>query len=464
MGALDDITASLTADAKSFAMRKVVDYVAADPIGRLPQALTIIDKLDVRDILLPHRKAVRAIIESPDNNWNQLIRGLWEDVDPEVLRTFLQNVVVNGSIVGYPIQQRAAEEHGCNVPWTMLIDPTSACNLSCKGCWAADYGDKLNLSFSELDRVIEEAKSLGIHVFLFSGGEPLVRKRDIMLLCQRHDDCEFFAFTNATLIDEELADEFLRVKNFVPIISVEGFEEDTDARRGSGTFAAVMRAMELLRERGILFGASCCYTSANAEVIGSERYIDFLIEQGAKFAWFFTYMPVGASAPTDLLATAEDRAFMYRRIRAFRETKPLFTMDFWNDGEFTQGCIAGGRRYLHINANGDIEPCAFIHYSDANIRDTPLLEALKRPLFMAYHDNQPFNGNHLRPCPVLDNKDRLAQMVEASGARSTDLEEPEDAAALCAKTHAAADRWEPVAQRLWEEGHWTSGPNAGRRK
>ena len=111
MGALDDITASLTADAKSFAMRKVVDYVAADPIGRLPQALTIIDKLDVRDILLPHRKAVRAIIESPDNNWNQLIRGLWEDVDPEVLRTFLQNVVVNGSIVGYPIQQRAAEEH-----------------------------------------------------------------------------------------------------------------------------------------------------------------------------------------------------------------------------------------------------------------------------------------------------------------------------------------------------------------
>ena len=102
MGALDDITASLTADAKSFAMRKVVDYVAADPIGRLPQALTIIDKLDVRDILLPHRKAVRAIIESPDNNWNQLIRGLWEDVDPEVLRTFLQNVVVNGSIVGYP--------------------------------------------------------------------------------------------------------------------------------------------------------------------------------------------------------------------------------------------------------------------------------------------------------------------------------------------------------------------------
>ena len=457
MGALDDITASLTADAKSFAMRKVVDYVAADPRGRLPQALTIIDKLDVRDILLPHRKAVRAIIESPDNNWNQLIRGLWEDVDPEVLRTFLQNVVVNGSIVGYPIQQRAAEEHGCNVPWTMLIDPTSACNLSCKGCWAADYGDKLNLSFSELDRVIEEAKSLGIHVFLFSGGEPLVRKRDIMLLCQRHDDCEFFAFTNATLIDEELADEFLRVKNFVPIISVEGFEEDTDARRGSGTFAAVMRAMELLRERGILFGASCCYTSANAEVIGSERYIDFLIEQGAKFAWFFTYMPVGVNASPELIARADQREYMYRQIRSFRETKPIFTIDFWNDGDYIGGCVAGGRAYCHINANGDVEPCAFIHYSDSNIREKTLLEAFSSPLFMAYKEGQPFNENHYRPCPLLDNEGALAEMVERSGAHSTDLESPEDVRGLTGKCACAASRWKPVADKLWEQRRCDAG-------
>ena len=255
--------------------------------------------------------------------------------------------------------------------------------------------------------MIEEAKSLGIHVFLFSGGEPLVRKRDIMLLCQRHDDCEFFAFTNATLIDEELADEFLRVKNFVPIISVEGFEEDTDARRGSGTFAAVMRAMELLRERGILFGASCCYTSANAEVIGSERYIDFLIEQGAKFAWFFTYMPVGVNASPELIARADQREYMYRQIRSFRETKPIFTIDFWNDGDYIGGCVAGGRAYCHINANGDVEPCAFIHYSDSNIREKTLLEAFSSPLFMAYKEGQPFNENHYRPCLCLTTRVHL---------------------------------------------------------
>lgn len=78
----------------------------------------------------------------------------------------------------------------------------------------------------------------------------------------------------------------------------------------------------------------------------------------------------------------------------------LFTMDFQNDGEFVGGCIAGGRNYFHINANGDAEPCVFIHYSNGNIRENTILEILKQPLFMAYHNNQPFNDNMLRPCPI----------------------------------------------------------------
>lgn len=451
--------------AQSAIARKLLAYArGGDPDVQLPKMLKAVDALVPKDYLVEQRALFHEVIDNPDNNWMVLLKSLWADIDPGVLQKVLENFLVNASLVGLRRQDAAATEHGCNVPWALLVDPTSACNLHCTGCWAAEYGDRLNLTFEELDSIVEQGKELGVFFYLFSGGEPLVRKRDVIRLCEKHDDCAFTAFTNATLIDDALAEDMLRVRNFIPAISVEGFEEATDARRGAGTYAAVVRAMDVLRRHRLPFGVSCCYTHANAASIGSEAFVDDLVARGAKFAWFFTYMPVGASAPTDLLATAEDRAFMYRQIRAFRETKPLFTMDFWNDGEFTQGCIAGGRRYLHINANGDIEPCAFIHYSDANIRDTPLLEALKRPLFMAYHDNQPFNGNHLRPCPVLDNKDRLAQMVEASGAHSTDLEEPEDAAALCAKTHAAADRWEPVAQRLWEEGHWTSGPNAGRRK
>lgn len=140
---------------------------------------------------------------------------------------------------------------------------------------------------------------------------------------------------------------------------------------------------------------------------------------------------------------------MYRQIRKFRETKPIFTMDFWNDGEYVHGCIAGGRYYLHINANGDIEPCAFIHYSDSNIHDKTLVEAYQSPLFMQYHDNQPFNNNHLRPCPLLDNPGALTAIVDHSGAHSTDLQNRENVHDLSAKCVQAAENWQPVADELW---------------
>ena len=254
---------------------------------------------------------------------------------------------------------------------------------------------------------------------------------------------------NGTLIDDAFADEMLRVKNLVPAISIEGFEEATDLRRGEGTYRKVIEAMTRLKERKLLFGISCCYTSKNVEVIGSEEYFDSMIDMGAKFAWLFTYMPIGAAAVPELIATAEQRKFMYEQIHKFRKTKPLFTMDFWNDGDAVGGCIAGGRGYCHINANGDMEPCAFIHYSDSNIKEKTLLECYQSPLFMAYRRNQPFNDNMLRPCPVLDNPGRLTQIVEESGARSTDLESPERACDYCNRCVPAAEKWAPVADELW---------------
>lgn len=254
---------------------------------------------------------------------------------------------------------------------------------------------------------------------------------------------------NGTLIDDAFADEMLRVKNLVPAISIEGFEEVTDFRRGEGTYRKVIEAMTRLKERKLLFGISCCYTSKNVEVIGSEEYFDSMIDMGAKFAWLFTYMPIGAAAVPELIATAEQRKFMYEQIHKFRKTKPLFTMDFWNDGDAVGGCIAGGRGYCHINANGDMEPCAFIHYSDSNIKEKTLLECYQSPLFMAYRRSQPFNDNMLRPCPVLDNPGRLTQIVEESGARSTDLESPERACDYCNRCVPAAEKWAPVADELW---------------
>ena len=394
-------------------------------------------------------RGIKEGLADPDNNWNRFVLRLWDGIGAGVRRALFENFVLNGSFLQSERNDELRRKYNCNIPWTMLIDPTSACNLHCTGCWAAEYGNRLNLSYAELEDILRQGKELGIHFYLFSGGEPLVRKADILRLCQAHPDCEFSAFTNGTIIDEAFADEMLRVKNFLPAISVEGFEEATDSRRGAGTFRRVERAMALLRERKLPFGISCCYTRQNVEVIGSEAYFDQMIAWGAKFCWFFTYMPVGSDAVPDLMVTPEQRRFLYEQVRAFRATKPLFTMDFWNDGEYAGGCVAGGRRYLHINANGDIEPCAFIHYSDSNIRDKSILEALQSPLFRAYHAGQPFNDNHLRPCPLLDNPRALQSMVHATGAHSTDLESPEDVDALAGKCERAAENWAPVADSLW---------------
>lgn len=438
---------------KAVGVRLALRYLDRNPDRNIPRIVDILAKWGDPEHIAPRARAVRAMLDGPENNWYQLIRSCWRDIDDGVRRKLFTNFAINSALVGLKRQDEARRKHGCNVPWAILMDPTSACNLHCVGCWAADYGAKLNMDLETLDSIIRQGKELGVHFFIYSGGEPLVRRDDIIKLCEAHTDCVFLAFTNGTLIDVKFADEMLRVKNFVPAISVEGFETETDSRRGAGTYRAVAGAMKILRDRKLPFGVSCCYTSRNTEVIGSEEFFDDMIAKGAKFAWFFTYMPVGVSAAPELLASPEQREYMYRQVRAFRRTKPIFTMDFWNDGEYSGGCVAGGRKYLHISANGDVEPCAFIHYSDSNIHEKTLLEALKSPLFMEYHRGQPFNSNHLRPCPLLDNAGRLAEMVERSGAQSTELESPEDVWALTAKCAPAAERWAPVAGHIWEMSH-----------
>ncbi len=440
---------------KKAALGTALDYIAKDPERNIHKLMGWVDKFTADDPenLAPQRNAVRKVLDEPDSSMYKLIMNIFRDVDTDVIKKVFENFIVNANLIGFPREAELSRKYGCNVPWAILMDPTTACNLRCTGCWAADYGKSLSMSCDELSDIIRQGKELGVYMYLFSGGEPLTRKADIIRLCEEHNDCQFLAFTNGTLIDADFAREMLRVKNFIPAISVEGFEAATDARRGEGTYQAVMAAMARLKAYKLPFGVSCCYTSQNIDSLSSEEFFDHIIDCGAKFAWFFHYMPVGVDAVTELLPRPEQREHMYRKIREYRQTKPIFSIDFQNDGEFVGGCIAGGRSYLHISAGGDIEPCAFIHYSDSNIREKTLLEALRSPLFMAYHDNQPFNCNHLRPCPMLENPDRLAKMVKESGAHSTDMQSPEDAEHLREKCTPYAEAWAPEADKLWKESH-----------
>ena len=426
------------------------DHLYKDPENNLPQLMDWADRF-AKGRFPGQRAAIRTAIEDPANAYYPYVRHIIRDVDPEVVKTFAVNFFINANLISGPIQDEMRAKYNCNIPWAILLDPTSACNLHCVGCWAAEYGNKLNLSFDEIDDIIRQGKEMGVYMYIYTGGEPLMRKKDLIRICEKHDDCIFLTFTNGTLIDEAFADEMLRVKNFVPAISLEGFGEATDSRRGQGVYEKVLKAMKILHERKLVYGISCCYTSANYDAITSEEYWDMMIENGAYFVWYFHYMPVGNDASPELLPTPEQRETVYRRIRDYRSRKPLFAMDFQNDAEFVGGCIAGGRSYLHINANGDADPCVFIHYSDSNIREKSLLDVMRSPLFMAYHEGQPFNENMLRPCPMLENPTKLRAIVEKTGAKSTDMQSPETADHLCSKCDSYAACWKPKAEELWSE-------------
>lgn len=401
---------------------------------------------------------LRQIAANPDSKWARFTDRLIKNSDPHLLSTFLLNAGYEGGFRGYRTAQEMAEKYQCNIPWIVLMDPTSACNMHCTGCWAAEYGHKQNLSYEVMDRILTEGKELGIHACLLTGGEPLVRKKDLIRLCEKHQDVAFHAFTNGTLIDDDFCKEMLRVGNFMVSVSIEGFEEANDGRRGEGHFEKAIAAMELMQSYKIPFGVSICYTSKNYQVVTSDEFLDMLIAKGCVFAWYFHYMPVGMNAATDLLLTPEQRVYMKNRVREIRGLeggKEIFAIDFQNDGEYVHGCIAGGRIYCHINSAGDMEPCVFIHYSGANINEKSLLDCLRQPLFMKYYDGQPFNDNHLRPCPMLENPEILQGIVKESGAKSTDLEAPESAEHLCGKCVEYAKNWTPVADKIWQEEHGT---------
>ena len=400
---------------------------------------------------------------SKDGKWTQYFNNLLDHVDVEFMKGLFMSIGFEGGFCGFRETRKTAKKYNMQCPWIILFDPTSACNLRCTGCWASEYSHQLNLSYEDMDKIVTEGKELGIHAYIMTGGEPMMRKKDIIKLAEKHSDCAFMLFTNGTLVDQQFCDDMRRCKNIVLSMSIEGFEEATDFRRGKGVFQKVMDTMELLRKNGLVYGTSICYTSKSYKAVTSDEFYDFLISKGVAFTWYFHFMPVGMDATMDLVPTPEQREYMYHRIREVRGWeggKPIFCMDFQNDGEFVSGCIAGGKYYCHINPNGDVEPCVFIHYSSANIHDKSLLECLQQPLFKAYQANQPFNKNLLQPCPFLENPQKLQAMVEATGAHSTDMSAPETVEHLCGKCANYAKEWAPYADKLWKSNHPDFEPEA----
>ncbi|MBP7732397.1 MAG: radical SAM protein [Caldisericia bacterium] len=371
------------------------------------------------------------------------------------LRHALANFFINSLVVGRQRTLSLEKKLGIDLPFFLLIDPTERCNLRCNGCWAGNFKSS-DMPFEVFDRIIVEAKEMGIYFLTISGGEPTLYP-GLLEAMRKHRDVAFHFYTNGTMLAKpEYAKEFAGCGNGMPCFSLEGFREKTDERRGAGAFDTVMKAMNNLRQLDNPFGISCTATKNNFREISSDEFIDFMVDKGVLLCWYFMYIPIGRNPDFSLMLSPQERKHMWERTNLLRSQKPIVVADFWNDGPITNGCLAGGRRYLHITADGFVEPCAFVHFGhkDDNIQNKPLLDVIKNSkLFSAMRARQKpaYEGNPMRPCWVVDRPWALREVVKETEAFAVeDGSQPLMDPNTAAKLDAYARAWEPIANGIWD--------------
>ncbi len=383
-----------------------------------------------------------------------LAHRVFVEASPACRRALIANLAVNATYLGWPVRQ-ARIQRGLAAPFLIVISPSMRCNLRCTGCYAWEYPRDEGLPTEVVDRVIREAKALGTYFLTISGGEPFMRP-DLLDVFAAHRDAEFLVYTNGTLIDRRLAGRLAELGNVAPAISVEGFEQETDARRGPGAWRAISAAMDHLQEAGVIFGFSGTATRHNADLITSEQMLDCLIGKGCYFGWYFMYIPIGREPDTSLMPTPEQRQLCRERVWRWRREKPIFVADFWNDGHLTGGCMSGGRLYLHVNANGDVEPCVFCHFAVDNIRDKSLEEALESDFFKALRRRFPWTDNLRAPCAIIDNPRVLREAVAEGGARPSHPGAETIISDLAQDLDAYAARLHEITRQDGDDTAWAS--------
>jgi MoaA/NifB/PqqE/SkfB family radical SAM enzyme len=401
---------------KSLGRRLLVSRITSALSGRLQDLRKLLALVELGDFTF--NRGLSAFLSSlgRDIDEESGMAGLFVRVGNLVSRRgkrkLVENLIYNWTIRGGSVRRFLASDERW-VPSLVVVSPTMRCNLNCTGCYSGLYTKDGELSETEMDDIFAQCREMGVYFVVISGGEPYTMKRTLLKLFKKYNDMYFLTYTNGTLLDEPTVRRVAKLGNVAPAISVEGYGEHTDARRGSGVYGKVSEAMALLKKHRVLFGVSVTYTRDNIDLITRDEFIRHYLDKGVIFAWYFMFMPVGRDPILELVPTPEQRLYCGRQVERLRRLYPLFMADFWNDGPAVGGCLAGARNYLHILNSGRIEPCVFAHFGIDNIRDKSILEAANSPFFKAIRREFPYNdeGNLKRPCMIIDNPEVLRKVV-----------------------------------------------------
>ena len=354
-----------------------------------------------------HKAEMRFVKEKvmQDHPALKIARHVVHDLSPACRDGFINAFVVNALLRGSQKRQTFSQRRDMRTPFTVLVSPTMRCNLHCEGCYASEYSHQSDMSGQLFQRIVDEAAEMGVYLITVLGGEPFMRT-DLLDVAAANPETYFQVFSNGTLVRPEQVARIAELGNVALMLSIEGDEATTDARRGPGTYRQLLDTMELLKEHGVLFGYSATVTRRNWQTLLSDAFVDPLVARGAAISWHFLYMPVGGAPDVSLMPTPEQRNQIRLGIQRIRNTKAMFPVDFWGDAPWVEGCIAG-KHYVHINNEGWVEPCIFTHFATDNIADyhagrgfqQPLLQADPRPSAL---QSQPAHALHAdrQPRPV----------------------------------------------------------------
>lgn len=351
-----------------------------------------------------------------------MTRGV-ERIVTDAVRATLKNPKESAYMAKFALASKSAskkraqlEETGEHVPPFLISSITSSCNLHCAGCYSRcnsatqDSQPVDQLSDEDWMNVFEEADELGVSFILLAGGEPLLR-RGVIEAAGKKPSILFPIFTNGTYMTEKYFEDFDRCRNLVPIMSIEGGKTATDARRGEGVYDKLISNMDGLKKRGIIFGASVTVTTENIKEVSSESFINMLSEKGCKAVIFVEFVPVTEDSE-HLAPRDEDREYLKSEIMRLRGThEEMVFVSFPGDEKSSGGCIAAGRGFFHINSHGGAEPCPFSPYSDINVRDTSLREAMKSRLFMELQRNGTLLDDHKGGCVLYEKRQQVEELL-----------------------------------------------------